>query len=228
MCRIRFLTAGICLCSFFMQSIYAQEFGVRAGTNISFFSDDFTMRGGNPGLLVGGIVNLPLSDAIEITGGVDYAQLSGQLNSRPMQTSNGAILTRENNITIHALEASALGGYKLPLSFLGDASPFLMGGVSIGYNLGTWDYFQAQYHLNQDVTKYNGNENINSLADTWLPAWIVGLRFATPLDGGLFNKMLIDIRMRSSFDPPVNTFPLTGTPQSPGLRSISFSLGFMF
>jgi hypothetical protein len=228
MFKISFLTAGFCLCSLFMQSIYAQEYGVRAGINFSFFSNDFVLKGGNPGLLLGGIINYPLSDAVHLTGGVDYSQLSGQINGNPQTTNSGAVLTRESNITIHALEASALGGYQLPLSFLGDASPFVMGGLSIGYNLGTWDYFNVQHSLNQEITRYSGNENIKSLADDWLPAWIVGLRFATPLDEGLFSKMLIDIRMRSSFDAPVNTYPLTNSPQSPGIRSISFSLGFMF
>ena len=226
--KIRFLTAGICLCGFFIQPVHAQEFGVRAGATFSYFSNDFTMKGGNPGLLVGGIVNYNLSDAFHITGGLDYSQLSGRINGIPKSTNIGGILTQENNITIHALEASALGGYQLPLSFLGDASPFIIGGVSIGYNLGTWDYVNIQHYSNQDVTSYSGNENITSLADAWLPAWVVGLRFATPLDDGLFSKMLIDIRMRSSFDPPINTYPLTGSPQLPGLRSISFSLGFMF
>jgi len=103
-----------------------------------------------------------------------------------------------------------------------------MGGVSIGYNLGTWDHFRVQHSLNQEITRYSGNENIRSLAADWLPAWNVGLRFATPLEEGLFSKMLIDIRMRSSFDPPINTYSLTGSPQLLGIRSISFSLGFMF
>ena len=226
--KIRFLSAGICLCSFFTHNIYAQEFGVRAGATFSYFTNDFTLKGGNPGLLIGGIVNLPLSNAIHLTGGLDYTQLSGQITGNPQVTSSGAILTRESNITIHALEASVLGAYQLPLSFLGDAAPFLTGGVSIGYNLGTWDYFHIQHSLNQEVTTYSGNENIKSLADDWLPAWSVGLRFATPLDDGLFSKMLIDIRMRNSFDSPINTYTLTGSPESPEIRSISFSLGFMF
>lgn len=227
MYKIGFLTASICVCSFFMQNTYAQEFGVRVGTNISFFSNDFSMRGGNPGLLLGGIVNLPLSDAIQIAGGVDYSQLRGQIDGSP-ESKSGAILTRENNITIHTVEASTLVGYKLPLSFLGDASPFITGGLSMGYNLGTWNYYKIQRHFNQDVTEYTGNENIKSLANTWLPAWNIGLRFATPLNEGLFTKMLIDIRMRRSFDSPINTYPLTGSPRLPGVNSISFSLGFMF
>src|SRR5688572_1500394 len=115
MFKIRFLTAGFCLCGLFTHSIYAQEFGVRAGANFSFFSNDFTMKGGNPGLLVGGIVNLPISNALHITGGLDYSQLSGQIDGTPRVTSSGAILTRESNITIHALEASVLGAYQLPL-----------------------------------------------------------------------------------------------------------------
>jgi hypothetical protein len=228
MLKIRFLTAGICFCSLFAPGVYAQEFGVRAGATFSFFTDDFLMKGGNPGLVVGGIVNLPLSDAIQISGGLDYAQLAGQIDGSPQQAGSGAILTRESNITIHTLEVSALGGYKLPLSFLGDASPFLMGGVSLGYNLGTYDYYHIQHYYNQDVTNYEGNENITSLADQRLPAWIVGLRFETPLEEGLFSKMLIDIRMRSSIDAPINTYPLTGSPQLPGVRSLSFSLGFIF
>jgi hypothetical protein len=228
MFKIRFLSAGICLCSFLTHSIYAQEFGVRAGATFSYFTNDLSMKGGNPGLLIGGIVNIPISDAIHISGGLDYSQLSGQIDGMPQVTNSGAILTRESNITIHTLEASALGGYKLPLSFLGDASPFLIGGVSMGYNLGTWDYFHVQHYLNQELTTYSGNENIKSLADNWLPAWIVGLRFVTPLDEGLFSKILIDIRMRNSFDSPINTYPLTGSPQQPGMRSVSFSLGFMF
>ncbi|HEU5290941.1 MAG TPA: outer membrane beta-barrel protein [Cyclobacteriaceae bacterium] len=226
--KIRLLSVCVCLCSLFAHSTCAQEFGVRTGATFSFFTNDFIMKGGNPGLLVGGIVSLPLSDAIHITGGLDYSQLSGQIDGSPQVTSGGAILTRESNITIHMLEASALGAYQLPLSFLGEASPFITGGLSIGYNLGTWDYFHVQHSLNQEITTYTGNENIKSYASNWLPAWNIGLRFVTPLEEGLFSKMLIDIRMRSSFDPPINTYPLTGSPELPGIRSISFSLGFMF
>ena len=228
MLKIRSFFTCLCLLIFLTHDIYAQEFGVRAGATFSFFTNDFVMRGGNPGLVVGGIASLPLSDAIHVSAGLDYSQLCGQIDGLPEVTNAGAVVTKESNITIHMLEASALGGYKLPLSFLGDASPSIMGGLSIGYNLGSWDYYIAQHYYNEVITRYSGNENIKSLTDTWLPAWIVGLRFATPLDDGLFSKMLIDIRLRSSFDAPINTYPLNGSPQQPGVRSISFSLGFMF
>jgi hypothetical protein len=208
-------------------SALAQQFGARVGTAFSYFTDDFKMKGGNPGLLVGGIVNYPLSDAILLTGGLDYIQMRGTLQNIPTFNS-GAIWIRESNITIHAIEASGYGAYKLPLSFLGDAAPYVLGGFSIAYNAGTWDKFEITQIRNDLITTLKGNDNIKSQAVSWLPAWNVGLRFESPLDGGLFTRMVLDFRLRSSFDPALNVFPLNGSVVSPGVRSVSASLGFLF
>ncbi|MFZ1805858.1 MAG: hypothetical protein WAU36_01475 [Cyclobacteriaceae bacterium] len=208
--------------------VCAQQFGAHVGTSFSYFTDDFNLKGGNPGLLIGGLVNYPISDAILLTGGLDYLQISGSIDNTPTFTNNGALWLKESNITIHTIEASAYGAYKLPLSFLGDAAPYVMGGLSIGYVAGAWDRFETKQILNDGILTFKGNENVKALVTEWLPAWNVGLRFQSPLDGGLFTQMVLDFRLRSSFDPAFNTFPLNGSVALPGARSVSASLGFFF
>ncbi len=218
----------LCCGLFANNNAFSQQFGARVGTAFSYFTDDFKMKGGNPGLLVGGIVNYPLTDAILLTGGLDYVQLRGTIENTPVFTSTGATWIRESNITIHAIEASGYGAYKLPLGFLGDAAPYILGGFSIAYNAGTWDKYEITQIRNDLITTLEGKDDIKSQAVNWLPAWNVGLRFESPLDGGLFTRMILDFRLRSSFDRTLNVFPLNGSVDSPGVRSVSASLGFLF
>jgi hypothetical protein len=212
--------------------LYAQEFGARVGSSFSYYTNDFRFESGSPALVVGGIVNYPLSDNIQLTGGLDYHQIKGSIQNTPTFVSAGSTsYTRSKNsvITIHAIEASALAGYKLPLSFLGDATPFIMGGFSIGYNAGMMDHYTVKYINSDGTTTFRGKENVKSLGTSnWLPAWNVGLRFKLPLDGGLFTSMLLDFRMRSSINPAVRPYSLNGSSQELGIRSLSTTVGFTF
>jgi hypothetical protein len=206
----------------------AQEFGARIGTSFSYFTNNFSLQnGGGPGLLIGGVVNYPLSDALGLTGGIDYHQIKGSVQNNPTAVGN-ALRIKDSNITVHAIEASALVGYKLPLTFLGDASPTVQGGLSIAYNVGTWDNYTARYIDGTSNFTLRGKENVGSLTKAWLPAWTIGLRFETELGEGLFSKMLIDFRLRSSFGDTLNVFPLNGSTEELGMKSISTSIGFIF
>jgi len=218
----------------FEGKIFAQEFGARVGTSFSSFANDYRFEGAGPGLVLGGFVNIPLSDVMQVTGGIDYQQLKGSVQNSPAFVGSD-IRLKESNITFHTVEASALLGYKLPLGFLGDAAPYLQGGVSIAYNAGMWDHYKATYisltgtPSDNSPKTFRGKENVSSLGDQWLPAWNVGLRFEVPLeDSGLFKKMFFDFRMRNSIDPALNVFPLNGSAKELGIHSLSTSIAFSF
>jgi hypothetical protein len=217
----------------------AQEFGAKIGASFSSISNDYRFEGIGPGLLIGGIVNYPLSDGLQVTGGLDYNQLKGSVQNSPSMVGTDLKL-KESNITFHAIEASALLGYRLPLGILGEAAPYIQGGLAIAYNAATWDHYKASYYPVTDVSgsssisedsqlTFRGKENVGSLGDTWLPAWYVGLRFEAPLEeAGLFKKMFFDFRMRSSLDGALNVFPLNRSANELGIRTLSASIAFSF
>jgi hypothetical protein len=99
-------------------------FGAKVGTTFSYFTNNFKFEGGNPGLQLGGIVNYDLSSNMQLTGGIEYDQLRGVMKGNPNSVGNWTV-TRDNNLTIHTFEANGLFGYKLPLTFLGNAAPYI-------------------------------------------------------------------------------------------------------
>jgi hypothetical protein len=214
--------------------MHAQTLGARVGTSFSFFTNDIKLKGSSPALVVGGVINFPLSEKIQLTGGLDYEQIKGSLVQSPTYVTMGSasfLRLKESNITFHAAELNALIGYKLPMGFLGDAAPYLQTGASIAYTVGLWDRYTVTY-VSQDArstTNFEGLENVRSLSTTdWLPAWYVGLRFQIPLEDGLFSAMLIDFRVRNSLNRPLRPYALNGSSEELATRSISFSLGFTF
>jgi hypothetical protein len=212
--------------------LYAQQFGARIGSSFSYYTNDFRFESGSPALVVGGIVNYPLSDNLQLTGGLDYHQIKGSIQNTPTSVNVGStsfVRSKNSAITIHAIEASALAGYKLPLSFLGAATPYIVGGFSIGYNAGMWDHYTIKYSSSDGTTTFRGKENVESLGTSnWLPAWNIGLRFQTPLDGGLFSSMVLDFRMRSSINTAVRPYTLNGSSAELGTKSLSATVGFTF
>ena len=207
----------------------ALSYGAKIGSNFSYFTNDFRLEGGNPGLQIGGVVNYELSGLMQVTGGLDYAQLRGVIKGNPESVGNWTVL-RDNNLTIHTVDASGMFGYKLPLSFLGEAAPYIQGGASIAYNMGTWNKYSARYMRSStdEPIEVHGKENVAAVADNFIASWMVGLRFQSTLDGGLFSKMLIDIRLKNSMRPPVNPYTFNGSTEKLGIRSASVSLGFVF
>ena len=228
-------TVILLLTVFCATTMHAQTFGARIGTSFSFFTNDLKLKGSSPALVVGGVINFPLSEKIQLTGGLDYQQIKGGLVQSPTYVSMGTasfLRLKESNITFHIAELNALIGYKLPLGFLGDAAPYLQGGASIAYNAGLWDRYTVTY-ISQDAsrstTNFEGLENVKSLSTSdWLPAWYAGLRFQVPLENGLFTAMLIDFRVRNSLNRPLRPYALNGSSEELATRSISFSLGFTF
>lgn len=204
-------------------------FGARVGSSFSFFDNDYRFQGGSPGLLVGGVVNYNLSDALQLTGGLDYYQLRGNIAGIPKTIGTSTVL-RDNNLTIHTFDLNGLIGYRLPLSFLGDAAPYIQGGASIGYNAGVWNKYTARYisSSSSEILMARGKENIGGITDDFIATWMIGLRFETPLSDGLFSKMLIDIRFKSSFEPPIRPYVFNNSADDLGIRSLSASLGFIF
>lgn len=211
---------------------YAQDskiaFGGRVGINFSYITDNFRLEGGNPGLLLGGVVNYNLSDAMQLTGGIDYNQVSGSIKSNPYLFGSRTVV-RENNLTLHTFEANGMFGYKLPLDFLGDASPYLQGGAGIAYNAGTWNNYTARYITPgaSEPIEVRGTENVRGVATDFIATWAIGLRFEAPLEG-LFSKMLLDFRLKSSMDAAVRPYTFNGSTKELGVRSISMSIGFIF
>lgn len=222
------------LLSLLLTPLLAQEdsgvsFGARVGSSFSFFDNNYRFEGGSPGLLVGGVVNYNLSEALQLTGGLDYHQLRGSIAGTPRTIGTTTVL-RDNNLTIHTFELNGLAGYKLPLSFLGNAAPYIQAGASIGYNAGVWNKYTARYMSSNysEIFKARGKENVGGITDDFIATWMIGLRFETELDGGLFSKMLLDLRFRSSFDPAIRQYVFNGSADELGIRSLSATIGFIF
>ncbi len=211
------------------QELKAQEFGAHIGGNSSFFTPNFRLEAGHLGLVVGGFVNHDLSEVLQLTGGIDYSQLSGTINSNP-ETIGSLLVLKNNNITVHTFEASGLIGYKLPLDFLGDTSPFIQGGASIGYNAGTLNKYTARYVAagSFQPIEVRGKENVQAVAEDFIAMWMVGLRFQSVLGDGLFSKMILDFRFKSSINNAIRPFTINNDPRELGIRSISMTLGFTF
>src|SRR4051812_10383073 len=165
----------LCCC---LTLVYGQDgalsYGAKVGSTFTYFTNDFKLEGGNPGLQVGGIVNYQLSDAMQITGDLDYTQLRGVIKGNPT-TVSGYQVVKDNNLTIHALEANGLFGYKLPLSLLGEAAPYLQGGASIAYNMGTWNHYSARYipSSGSEAIEVTGKENTGDVVDPFIASWMV-------------------------------------------------------
>lgn len=204
-------------------------FGARVGSTFSYFSNNYRFEGGNPGLQAGGIVNYDLSDKIQIAGSVDYVQQRGSLGSST-NSAGSLFVIKDNYLTLHNVEAGGMLGYKLPLPFLGDAAPYLQGGAAIAYNLGAWNKYTARYYTPgfSEAIEVTGKENVSNVSDELVGTWMVGLRFQSDLNSGLFSKMLIDIRFKSTFDPVVRPYSFNGSAKELGIRSLSASLGFLF
>lgn len=220
----------LCCC---LTMVYAQDgaltYGAKVGSTFTYFTNDFKLEGGNPGLQVGGIVNYDLSGLMQVTGDLGYTQLRGVIKGNP-QIVSGYNVVKDNNLTIHALEANGLFGYKLPLPFLGEAAPYIQGGASIAYNMGTWNKYSARYvpGTSGEPIEVTGKENTGGVVDDFIASWMIGLRFESTLDGGLFSKMIIDLRLKNSMTPAVNPYSFTGSTNELGIRSASVALGFMF
>ncbi|NJN40968.1 MAG: hypothetical protein HC811_00675 [Flammeovirgaceae bacterium] len=213
---------ALTLVPFFGFSQTTFEYGGRIGASFSSFSYDYSSLSGNIGLVAGGMANYNINSAMQLVGNLDYHQLRGNLQSYTLAGSN--VLVRTNTLTLNTAELSALFAYRLPLPFLGTASPKIMGGGSVAYNF---------YTLNNKVTTIGGyqisassSDEVTSSFENFLYAAQAGLQFEFLLDEGSFSAVIFDIRYRRNINALTSGLSVYGTGSPSDIYSNSLIMTF--
>jgi hypothetical protein len=207
----------------------ALDFSAHVGTAITSFAKDNSFGSSAFGLTAGGTVEYSFNNSFHALLHVDYNELKGFTDGATLETTQYTSVTK-NKTTIRLAEASLLGAYRLPLSFLGDIAPFVTLGGSVGYNFNTTNNAITQYTYPNFQLQTEGKENVTSNYAQLLYSLQAGARFQIPLEDGVFDALIFDFRYRRNLNPVVRGISFSGKldPTDSYANSLMASVGFQF
>jgi hypothetical protein len=225
------LSSTMLLCVLLYTSATAQvlNFSAHLGTSLTSFAKDDSFSSSSFGLMVGGSASYNFSGPFRAILHIDYTELKGFTEGSTIQTSEFTAVAK-NQATIRLGEATIMGGYKLPLSFLGDIAPYVTAGGSIGYNFRTTNKELTTYTYPGFQFQTRDIENVTSNYSQLLYSLQAGVRFEIPLDAGIFTALLFDFRYRRNVNPVVSGLSFSGNLNATDsyANSLLASVGFQF
>ncbi len=205
------------------------NFSAHIGTSLTSFAKDDSFSSSAFGLTVGGSAGYRFSESLRALVHIDYNQLKGFSDGATLITSEFTAVTK-NQALIHLGEATVMGAYRLPLSFLGDIAPFVTLGGSVGYNFKTTNREIVRYTYPTFQLQTQDVEDVTSNYSPVLYSLQGGVRFEIPIDAGIFTGLLFDFRYRRNLNPVVRGLSFTGNlnPTDSYANSLMASVGFQF
>lgn len=205
------------------------NFSAHVGTSLTSFAKDDSFSSSAFGLTVGGSAGYRFSESLRALVHIDYNQLKGFSDGSTLTTSEFTAVIK-NQALIHLGEATLMGAYRLPLSFLGDIAPFVTVGGSVGYNFKTTNREIVRYTYPTFQFQTQNIEDVTSNYSQFLYSLQGGVRFEIPLDTGIFTGLLFDFRYRRNLNPVVKGLSFAGNldPTDTYANSLMASVGFQF
>ncbi len=178
-------------------------YGVKLGSSFSYFSEDFELDGGNPGLVIGGFVNFTPIELLTLQGEIQYhlqrARIEGVPKENPNEIDALSYTSVENqNVSLNTVEVPLLATVDLPL---GGVKLRAGGGASAAYNFFAWSKTELNLHYKDGTSlTAKGGEDVTSDFRRWLYAGIATVGFETDISAGFFTSLNVDFRYRQGIN----------------------------
>jgi hypothetical protein len=200
------------------------RYGPHIGVSFSSFSTSNSSFSGNLGVVAGGMIDYVISPGLQLVSNLDYHQIRGELQSAP--NTNGDLTLRSSIFTLHTAELTGLLAYRIPISFLGSATPKVTGGISGAYNFATEDKRSTTYYTGNFRATTTSKEIVTDSFSRMLGSAQAGLQFEFLLSDASFSAVIIDFRLRRNLNALMTGISAYGSGNASDLYSNSLIVTF--
>lgn len=175
-------------------------YGAKAGTTFAAFAAEESLSmGGKPGVFAGAFTDYLISESFSLTGTASYALVSPTWALAPV-SGGSVMIARSNTYHLNLAEVGLTVNYKLPLTFLGDLSPMVLAGHTVGYNFYTNQKSRTTLYYPSATYSAAGSENVTSSFTPFLYSVQGALRFDLPLEDAPAQILVLELGYKYTYN----------------------------